>query len=105
MDVMSYLTSIGGILDVGNVIFFIANFPQMVTAYKHRTNLSGLSGMMLALYMIATVFFGMVAYLTGGHLATALCITNEFFYTCQLYWKHKYRKKIYAGFDMGLIEE
>jgi hypothetical protein len=79
-------------LDIGNVIFFVVNFPQLRAAYKNRKDLKGLSSTMLAGYIVATVFFGLVAFLTGGYLATTLCILNNIIYALQLYWKRKYRK-------------
>jgi uncharacterized protein with PQ loop repeat len=85
------LIGIGTLLDIGNIVFFIANLPQLITACKNRKNLSGLSGTMLILYMVATIFFGLVAFMIGGYLATILCIINEFFYMAQLYWKRKYK--------------
>lgn len=83
---------IGLLLDIGNVIFFIVNFPQLVSAYKNRKDLKGLSSIMLFGYMIATVFFGLVAFLAGGYLATTLCAINEGIYAFQLCWKYKYRR-------------
>ena len=55
---------IGIVLDIGNVIFFISNLPQLITAYKNRTNLKGLSAKMLFGFICSTIFFVMAG---GGH--------------------------------------
>lgn len=85
------LPYLGLILDIGNVIFFVVNFPQLVTAYKNRKNLQALSGTMLGGYMAATVFFLFAGLVSGGYLASILCGINEVIYAFQLYWKRKYR--------------
>lgn len=85
------LPYLGIILDVGNIIFFAVNFPQLMTAYKNRKELKGLSGIMLAGYMIATLFFLLAGLVSGGYIAATLCTINEIVFGCQLYWKRKYR--------------
>lgn len=85
------LPYLGLILDAGNVIFFIVNFPQLITAYKNRKNLKGLSATMLGGYMFATIFFLLAGLITGGYLASMLCAINEVIYAFQLYWKRKYK--------------
>lgn len=90
IDMIMRLLTIGALLDIGNIIFFISNLPQLLTAYKNRKNLSGLSSKMLLGYFIATLFFGAVAFLTGGYIAATLCTVNELVYIAQIYWKHKY---------------
>jgi hypothetical protein len=87
------LPLVGLMLDIGNVIFFVVNFPQLVSAFKNRKDIKGLSPIMLLGYILATVFFGLVAYATGGNLATILCIINSIIYAIQLYWIRKYRKR------------
>jgi uncharacterized protein with PQ loop repeat len=81
---------IGLLLDIGNIIFTVANFPQIVTAIKNRRNLRGLSSKMLIGYMIATLFFFLVALLSYGYIAVGCCVFNWIFYAVQLYWKRKY---------------
>lgn len=85
------LPYLGRILDAGNIIFFIVNFPQLRTAYKNRKELKGLSSTMLGGYMLATVFFLIAGLVTGGYLASTLCGINEVVYAFQLYWKRKYK--------------
>lgn len=83
---------IGLLLDIGNIIFFISNLPQLITAYRNRRDLKGLSSRMLIGYFIATLFFGSVAFLTGGYITFVLCIINEVIFITQAHWKRKYRK-------------
>jgi len=85
------MSLISVLLDVGNIVFFIANFPQMVNAYENRKNLKGLSTTMLLGYMIATLFFISVGLLTNGHFTAILGMINEVFFGLQFYWKRKYR--------------
>jgi len=82
---------VGLILDIGNIIFTIANIPQIVTAIKNRKNLRGLSSGLLAGYMFATCFFFTAGVLTGGYMTAILSAFNEVLYAVQLYWKFKYR--------------
>jgi len=92
LDIIGYLTSVGGMLDIGNIIFFVANFPQLITAYKNRRNLVGLSSKLLIGYIIASLFFISAGVVTGGYACVILNIINEAIYAVQLYWKLKYRK-------------
>jgi len=85
------LPYLGIIIDVGNVIFFAVNFPQLRTAYKNRKELKGLSSVMLGGYMLATVFFLVAGLITGGYIAATLCTINEIIFGYQLYWKRKYK--------------
>jgi len=85
------LPYLGVILDVGNIIFFVANFPQIITAYKNRKNLQGLSSKMLFGYMIATIFFFMAGLITGGIMTAILCAINEVIFGTQLYWKWRHK--------------
>lgn len=79
------------VLDIGNVVFFTSNLPQIITAYKNRKNLKGLSSKMLFGFMISTVFFITAGVLTGAPLTIILGLGNEVFFASQLVWKWKYR--------------
>jgi len=91
LEILQYLTSIGGMLDVGNIVFTIANLPQIVTAIKNRKNLVGLSDKMLIGYSIATLFFFSVAFISSGWIAVGCCTFNWMLYSAQIYWKRKYK--------------
>ena len=82
---------IGIVLDIGNVIFFISNLPQLITAYKNRTNLKGLSAKMLFGFICSTIFFIIAGVLTNAYFTVALGILNIVFFLLQLYWKCKYK--------------
>lgn len=82
---------IGILLDIGNIVFFLSNCPQLVTAYRNRRNLKGLSSKMLFGFIISTIFFILVGLLTNAPLTVILGLTNIVFFILQLYWKRKYR--------------
>lgn len=84
---------VGTLIDIGNIIFFVGNLPQLITAYRNRTNLQGLSSKMLFLFMISTVFFILAGALTDGMMTIILGLVNEIIFSIQLFWKHKYRHK------------
>ena len=79
------------LLDIGNIIFFLANFPGIVTAFKNRTNLSAISSKMLIGYMLATICFTIVGLLTGGYITAILGVINELIFGIELYWKKKHK--------------
>jgi drug/metabolite transporter (DMT)-like permease len=81
------------LLDIGNIIFFLANLPQVITAFRNRKNLSGLSSNFLLCLFLGTIFFAIGNFYVDAIIASALCIVSLFFYAIQLFWKHKYRKK------------
>jgi hypothetical protein len=77
------------LINLGNVLFFIAAFPQIITAYRNRKKLSGLSLGLLLGYSSGTVFFAIGNYIIGATIATGLCSVSMAFYAMQLYWKFK----------------
>lgn len=87
------LPYIGWILDAGNIVFFVANCPQLITAYRNRRNLVGLSSRMLFGFIISTILFIIVGLITNGILTVVLGIINIIFFALQLYWKRKYSKQ------------
>lgn len=80
------------ILDAGNIIFFVANLPQLVTAYRNRQNLRGLSSKMLIGFILSTVMFILAGLVLGGALTVILGVFNVLFFAAQLYWKRKYNE-------------
>lgn len=84
------MSLIGLILDLGNIIFFLANIPQVVTAYRNRKNLRGLSSRMLLGYSASTVCFITSGYMAQGYLTVVLGVINILIFITQLYWKRKY---------------
>lgn len=80
------------LLDIGNILFFIVEIPQVIVAYKNRKNLAGLSWEMLIGFFIGTVCFAVGNYSVGSSIGAMLCIISLFLYLAQIYWKWKYRK-------------
>jgi uncharacterized protein with PQ loop repeat len=79
--------------DIGNIIFFIANLPQIITAYKNRKNLVGLSTNYLLILSIGTVLFGIGNYAVGAYIASAFCALSLIIYGIQIYWKKHFGVK------------
>jgi len=79
------------LLDFGNIIFFIANIPQVLKSYKNRKNLKVLSSKMLLGYISGSFLFAIAFLIAGGMIAFMLCLFNFCFFSLQLYWKWKYR--------------
>jgi hypothetical protein len=77
------------LLDIGNIIFFMVGFPQMLASYRNRKNLNALSGWMLGGYLVATIMFGIANFNFGATIAMILNFICAIFYTIQLYWKYK----------------
>lgn len=86
------LPLLGLILDIGNIIFFISNFPQLIRTIKNKNKSSALEGLdekTMIGYIFATLFFFIVAFATDGYIASTLCIINIIIYSLQIYWKYK----------------
>jgi len=79
------------LLDIGNTIFFISSFKQMLTAYQNRTKLQGLSSKMLMGYIASTLCFISAGWLATAPLTVIFGILNVIFFSLQLYWKRKYK--------------
>lgn len=79
------------LLDIGNIIFFLSNFPQVLTAYRNRKNLRSLSSLMLLGFSLSTTLFVTVGILTVAPFTVVLGIGNILFFLAQFYWKRKYR--------------
>jgi len=89
-------------LDIGNAVFFLANLPQLVTAFRNRKNLAGLSSNYLFWLFVGTIFFAIGNYSVGAFVASLLCVVSLFFYAIQLFWKFRYRKKKDTGLNIHL---
>lgn len=84
---------VGPLLDLGNIIFFLASLGQTIRAYKERKNLSALSTTMLLGYILATIVFIIVGYLTNAYGTIMLGSFNIIFWCLELYWKRKYHEE------------
>ena len=81
---------VGILLDLGNVAFFVSNLPQLLTAYRNRRDLRGLSGKMLLGFTVSTLLFISAGWLARAPLTVILGCANVVFFTLQLHWKRKY---------------
>jgi len=82
--------------DAGNLIFFFAGLPQLWKTWKNRKNMEaskGLSNLMLIGYLVAFFFFGTMGLILGGYATLILNIINIIFFSMQLYWKRRRKKK------------
>jgi uncharacterized protein with PQ loop repeat len=94
------------LVNLGNVIFFLANLPQVITAFKNRKNLIGLSFNYLFWLFLGTICFALGNCYLGAYIASILCVISLFFYGIQMFWKLKYKPKKKLSFDeCGWYEE
>lgn len=77
---------VGLFADIGNIIFFIFGFPQLVSTFKHRKELVGLSPVTPLGYVFATIFFTLMSIGSSAYFAFVLCIINAFMWAMQIYW-------------------
>ena len=77
---------IGLLLDIGNVIFFISSFPQLISIFKNRKQLKGLSRKTPFGYIISTLFFIACGFLSNGYLTMILGVINVANFSLQIYW-------------------
>jgi len=78
------------LINLGNVLFFIANLPQTITAFKNRKDLRGLSFYYLLGLFIGTIAFAIGNYLINAIIASGFCVVSLVFYVLMMYWKAKY---------------
>jgi len=82
------------LLDLGNILFFVATFPQLRKTYKYRNNpetLEGVSMYTFIGFILATICFILAGFLIGGILTVILGIINIMTFALQLYWKLRLR--------------
>ena len=79
------------LLDIGNAIFFVVNFPQLRSAYQNRKDLKGLNPIMLLGVMIASILFGTAGIIMSAPFTVISCFTMVVANAVQFYWKWKYR--------------
>jgi uncharacterized protein with PQ loop repeat len=70
----------------------VANIPQIITAYKNRKNLSGLSINFLFALTIGYILFAIGNYGLGALISSFLCIASMVLCLVQIFWKRKYRR-------------
>jgi len=74
------------LLDIGNIIFFIATFPQLKITYTNRNNLKDLSAITFLLISIGCFCFMIGNYLIGAKIAGLLNVFNIIYNSLTIYW-------------------
>lgn len=74
------------LLDIGNIIFFIATLPQLLQTYENRYELKDLSKIGFSLMAVGTVFFLVVAVITHAYATIALTAFNIIYNLITVYW-------------------
>jgi len=81
----------GLLLDIANVLFFLATLPQIVAAYRNRRNLKAISRLMLLGFISGTVLFMTVDILCSAYIAFGLAVVDQAGWVLQVYWKWRYK--------------
>jgi len=79
------------VIDIGNIVFFVATIPQIVNAYRNRKDLKGLSKWMLLGYTAGVACFAFGNFSVGAYIGSFLNIINLGAFLAQTYWKLKYK--------------
>jgi len=79
------------VIDIGNIIFFVATLPQIINAYRNRKDLKGLSKWMLLGYTVGVACFMVGNFAVGAYIGSFLNVINLGAFLAQTYWKLKYR--------------
>lgn len=79
--------------DLGNIIFFIATFPQLKKTIQNRKQLKDLSPMAFLGYTLATVCFWINSIWMRAYFALALTSFNIVYNLITIYWILKARRK------------
>jgi len=80
------LNPISVLLDIGNVIFFLSGFPQLLKAIRNRNNLKGISPWAFIGYSTGCVFFFFVGILLNSWLTVVFNIVNCGYFGLVAYW-------------------
>lgn len=89
------MSTIGILLDVGNVMFFAGGLPQLITTIRNKDNLQGISPVGFLMYSIGCLFFMVVCILNQAWMATIFNIFNVPYFGIVAYWSWKANAKIH----------
>ena len=59
-------------INLGNIVFFLATFPQLKLTYKNRKSLKDLSLLTFVSYTLATFLFLVSSLILGAYVAVVL---------------------------------
>lgn len=79
------------LLNVGNIIFFIATVPQLKLTLKNRHDLKDLSRLAAFCYMVACIAFLFGNTFAGALIAGVLNAVDAVYYALTIYWITKSR--------------
>jgi len=87
--------SVATLIDAANVLFTVANLPQVIEVFRNRKVLKGLSKWTYLLYVVGSILFLSAFFLIGAGLSFFLGCFNLIFYAWVLFWvvKKEWREK------------
>ena len=83
--------SVALLLDLGNILFFLASLPQLYRTYQRRYELQDLSIASWLIQICASICFFSAGLLSGAWFAVALNIFNMTYAGVTAYWIHRAR--------------
>jgi uncharacterized protein with PQ loop repeat len=89
VDTMS--TSVPVLLDLGNILFFLGNLPQLYRSYQHRHTLRDLSIYTWVIQIFAALCFCSAGIVTGAWFAVILNGFNIAYGGVTAYWINQAR--------------
>jgi hypothetical protein len=75
------------LLDLGNFLFVLFSFPQLISTYKNRTDLKAISVLTLLGYILVSSIFMLSGFLFGAWITIIVNVFLEINYLLQLYLK------------------
>ena len=72
--------------DLGNVFYFIAGIPLLISMYKSRKNMKGFNPYTFVLFIMGNFCFLPIALALGAHVAIALNLLTTTYQSIALLW-------------------
>jgi len=81
--------SVALLLDLGNILFFLASLPQLFKTYKRRHELRDLSITSWVIQILASVCFFSAGWISGAWFTVALNGFNMAYAGVTAYWIYR----------------
>jgi len=91
MSVSVPILSVPILLDLGNILFFVGNLPQLYRTYQRRQQLRDLSIYSWVIQIFASICFLTAGLLTGAAFTVVLNAFNIAYAGVTAYWIHRAR--------------
>jgi len=93
---LSFLLEYNHLLDIGNVIFFLAGLAQLIKTakmIKNHESLSGVSYLSFSLYSLGCVFFAVVGWIIGALPTVFFNLFDVIYFAIVAIYAYKSRNK------------